>query len=576
MTRRRETPWVASSLVRVFGVRAAVLVAGLAAWGCGRGAEAAGDGPDSASSAVQMPAGASAECVLEDRCAVPARAVLVAMSDQMAIGASGKTGADRARAELMAAELRRRAWRTYHAASDAREAIEQYKQAARSPDTKVACEASLGALTLAAELEGDLTSANAAAYSGLKREPGGPCSEGLDKVVHELVAYRPAAERLAAIDEQLRRERAPAGPAADHDQGPVLSPTGAAGMGPARIERVESFGAKDAARVVIHLSGPAKFQVGHIAAKGSDEKARLYIDVARTSRGKVPQTRAVGGLVERVRVGSQGDATRVVLDLREAAWRRVFYLTEPFRIVADISKNAPAGEPGAADRPRAHRVERVVLDPGHGGNDPGAIGPGGLKEKDVTLDIAHRVAPILARELGIVTMVTRDADRYVALEERAARANAFHADLFVSIHCNASESPGGRGLQSYVLEGSRDDAALRVAARENATSANASSELASVVGDLRLGHLHGESLRLANLIQRATLASLSEQWGDTVNGGVKSAAFYVLVGAEMPSVLFEASFISNPVEESRLATAQYRQKLADGIANAIRAYREGR
>ena len=197
-----------------------------------------------------------------------------------------------------------------------------------------------------------------------------------------------------------------------------------------------------------------------------------------------------------------------------------------------------------------------------------------MKEKDVTLDIAHRVAPVLARELGIVTMLTRDVDRYVAWEERAARANAFHADLFVSIHCNASESPASRGVQSYVLDASRDESSQRVAAREN--MAPASAQIGDVVTDLRSGHLSGESVRLADLLQRTTMASLAERFGDTPNGGVKAAGFYVLLGAEMPSVLFEVSFISNPTEEARLATADYRQKIADGIANAVRAYRDGK
>jgi N-acetylmuramoyl-L-alanine amidase len=267
-----------------------------------------------------------------------------------------------------------------------------------------------------------------------------------------------------------------------------------------------------------------------------------------------------------------------VLDLNGQVWRRVFYLPEPFRIIADLATHAPKGEEGSTAGPaqRGKKLERVVVDPGHGGNDPGAIGPGGLKEKDVTLDIAHRVAPILARELGIVTMVTRDADRYVTLEERTARANAFHADLFVSIHCNASESAASRGIQSYVLDTSHDETAARVAARENATTGSANAQVGALVADLRLGHLSHESLRLANLIQKSAMASLSERYADTANGGVKSAGFYVLVGAEMPSVLFEAAFISNPVEETRLQTADFRQKIADGIANAIRAYQEGR
>lgn len=521
--------------------------------------------------------------MVDGTCELPARPEVVSLSDQHAIAASAKSGIDQARANRTAADLRRRSWRAYHVMADAREAVEQYKLAARSPDAKASCEASVAGLVLVTEIEGDLTGASAASYAASKKDPAGACASIFDQVVHDLAAFRPSPAKLAEIDEAARNAATGARDAAvgkADPEGPVITPGAGAKLGPSRIERIEAFGARDAARIVIHLSAPAMFQVGHIPSTGPGTNARLYIDLTRTSRGHVPLTRAVGGLVERVRLGNHQGSTRVVLDLSGQVWRRVFFLPEPFRIIADLATHPPTSEapasPNSAPGPRPSRVERVVIDPGHGGNDPGAIGPGGLKEKDVTLDIAHRAAPILSRELGIVTMITRDDDRYVPLEERAARANAFHADLFVSVHCNASESPASRGVQSYVLDASRDDIAARVAARENAASANAAAQLGSVVTDLRLGHLSGDSNRLANLLQRTTLASLSERYADTPNGGVKSAGFYVLLGAEMPSVLFEVSFISNPVEETRLQTADYRQKIADGIANAVRAYREGR
>jgi len=140
----------------------------------------------------------------------------------------------------------------------------------------------------------------------------------------------------------------------------------------------------------------------------------------------------------------------------------VFYLPEPYRIVIDIARHPP----GAASH--GHRViERVVLDPGHGGSDPGAIGPSGVREKDVTLDIARKIAPLLAKD-GVSVVLTREDDRFVPLEDRTARANAFGADLFVSIHCNAAENRGRHGVETYVLDTTKDDIASRVAARENA------------------------------------------------------------------------------------------------------------
>jgi N-acetylmuramoyl-L-alanine amidase len=226
-----------------------------------------------------------------------------------------------------------------------------------------------------------------------------------------------------------------------------------------------------------------------------------------------------------------------------------------------------------AHEPRA--IRRVVLDPGHGGHDPGAIGPGGLREKDVALDVAHRAAPLIARELGIATLLTRDGDHFVPLDERAARANAFHADLFVSIHCNASEDPNAAGVMTFVLDQGREELAHRVAARENAASSEAAAELANALSRVVDPRSLKASFMFAELLQRSSMASMRDRYPDVPNAGVKRAGFYVLAGARMPSALFETSFISNPVSERRLNTEDFRQKLADSIVNAIRAYRDG-
>jgi N-acetylmuramoyl-L-alanine amidase len=217
----------------------------------------------------------------------------------------------------------------------------------------------------------------------------------------------------------------------------------------------------------------------------------------------------------------------------------------------------------------------VVLDPGHGGNDPGATGPSGLREKDVTLDIAHRAAPLLARQLGVTTLLTRDGDVYVPLEERIARANSFLADLFISIHCNSSEDGGGSAVMTFVLDETREDSAMRLAARENAASPAAAAELANALSQLSdPDHARG-SLHFAGLLQRAAMSSLLTSYREVPDGGVKRAGFYVLAGARMPAVLFETSFISSLSGESRFNTADFRQRLADAIVNAVRAYREG-
>jgi N-acetylmuramoyl-L-alanine amidase len=355
--------------------------------------------------------------------------------------------------------------------------------------------------------------------------------------------------------------------------GPVVVPEKVATVdGPATLTSIERYGAKDAARVVVHVTRPTLFEVRSLEA-GANVGPRLVIDLARVTAKKM-EPLPVGGLVERVRVGAQPGGTRVVLDLNRAAYRRVFYLPEPFRLVIDVSKDAPPGMTAGAAGERS--VKRVVLDPGHGGNDPGATGPLGLREKDVTLDVAHRAAPLLARELGISTLLTRDSDVYVGLDERTARANAFGADLLISIHCNASEDGGGKGVMSFVLDASRDALSARVAARENAASAAAASELANALSATLDRGTVDHSERLATLLQRATLASLAPRYPDVPDLGVRRAGFYVLAGATMPAVLFETSFISNAPGEERLNTPDYRQKLADSIVNAVRAYREGR
>jgi N-acetylmuramoyl-L-alanine amidase len=248
----------------------------------------------------------------------------------------------------------------------------------------------------------------------------------------------------------------------------------------------------------------------------------------------------------------------------------VFYLPEPYRVIIDIARHPP----GATARGQ-RLVARVALDPGHGGSDPGAIGPSGVREKDVTLAIARKIAPVLARE-GMQVVLTRDDDRFVSLEERTARANSFGADLFVSVHCNAAENRGKRGVETYMLDTARDEMAGRIAARENATSAAAGAEIGSILASMRLADQSARSGRLADLVERAALASLRGTYPDAVDGGVHTAGFYVLVGARMPGVLFETSYISNAREEARLASDDYQQRLADGIVNAVKAYREGR
>jgi N-acetylmuramoyl-L-alanine amidase len=500
-----------------------------------------------------------------------ARPDAVARADAWAVLGSKQGGRAGAKFLLEAAQLRERIFRTDHRDADALEAIELYRQAAQSEST-VRCSAT----TSAALLEGELKAEPGLTFQALYRlalAPGSDeaCKQRTEVILNTLSAYRPLPALLAQID----RERGAPVPLAAHSPEPaasdgVIVPSLGAQRGPARVTRIERYAAADAARVVVYVTQATTYKVGFLD-EGS-KSPRLFVDIdGATYQGA--KAFDVGGLVARVRVGAEATRTRVVLDLNALAYRHVFYMPEPFRLVIDVSKDPPQRAQEVTRGPR--QVRRVVLDPGHGGHDPGASGPSGLREKDVTLDIAHRAAPLIARELGISTLLTRDGDDYVALDERTARANAFQADLFVSIHCNASEDGAGRGVMTFVLDDSRDAASTRLAARENDASAEAAAELAGALSRGGGNLSAGRSNHFAELLQRSAIASLSPSYGDIPNSGIKRAGFYVLAGARMPAVLFEASFISNSVGETRFNTGDFRQKIADAIVNAVRAYRDG-
>lgn len=511
--------------------------------------------------------------------ALPERAEAVATADAWAVEGSKQAGRVAAQRLLAAAALRERIYRVDHREADALEAIELYRQAGRS-EPSLRCSATTSAALLEGELRFDPSLAYQAAYRA-QLVPGADaaCKARVTAILTTLAAYRPLPTVLAQLDAEGAKAElvapsaapfaVPAGSGSPSDG--VIVPTLSAPRGAARVTKIERYGAPDAARVVVYVTEPATYKVGFLEAQG--QSPRLFVDIdGATYQGL--KSFDVGGLVARVRVGAEAKRTRVVLDLTASAYRHVFYMPEPFRLIIDVSKNGPPARTQDAEE-AAHgprKIARVVLDPGHGGHDPGASGPSGLREKDVTLDIAHRAAPLIARELGISTLLTRDSDDYVALDERTARANAFQADLFVSIHCNASEDGAGRGVMTFVLDDARDAASSRVAARENAASVEAAAELADA---LTRGDGANRSTHFAELLQRSAIASLAPSYGDIPNSGIKRAGFYVLAGARMPAVLFETSFISNPQGETRFNSGDFRQKIADAIVNAIRAYRDG-
>jgi N-acetylmuramoyl-L-alanine amidase len=217
-------------------------------------------------------------------------------------------------------------------------------------------------------------------------------------------------------------------------------------------------------------------------------------------------------------------------------------------------------------------VKKIVIDPGHGGKDPGAIAFG-LKEKDIVLNIAKKLVPVLEKELNCEVLLTRDQDVFISLEERTAIANSQNADLFVSLHINAHPSSKVRGLETYYLNLTTDAEAMRVAARENATSTHQMSDLQGILSDIMKNSKVRESSRLAQQVHNSILTKARNNgFSNIKNLGVKQAPFYVLIGAEMPAILIEIAFISNEEDVKNLQNVNFITMLTQEIAYGIRTY----
>jgi N-acetylmuramoyl-L-alanine amidase len=220
-------------------------------------------------------------------------------------------------------------------------------------------------------------------------------------------------------------------------------------------------------------------------------------------------------------------------------------------------------------------ASRIVIDPGHGGHDPGTIGRGGLEEKDLVLDVALRLEKMLRTELGTEVVMTRSTDVFVPLENRTAIANSRAADLFLSIHANSSRSPAARGIETYILNFAADPHAEEVAARENSISAATLRDLQGLVKAITLNNKIDESRDFASSIHEALVARVNAGHGGIQDRGVRTAPFYVLIGANMPSVLAEISFVSNPDDERLLRTPDHRDKIARSLFEGVKSYLEG-
>ncbi|RKG89947.1 N-acetylmuramoyl-L-alanine amidase [Corallococcus sp. CA053C] len=217
------------------------------------------------------------------------------------------------------------------------------------------------------------------------------------------------------------------------------------------------------------------------------------------------------------------------------------------------------------------KVRRVVIDPGHGGHDSGAVGKEGTKEKEVSLAISKKVADGL-REKGLEVVLTRDDDTFIRLEDRAKLANEAHGDLFISVHCNSAATHKLRGIETYTLNTSADRYSIRLAARENASSEKGISDLQFILADLATKANTEESSRLAKSVQHSLVTGLANKYDGIKDLGHKEALFYVLLGAKMPAILVETSFLSHVEDEKRLASERYQDEVAKNIVLGVEEF----
>jgi N-acetylmuramoyl-L-alanine amidase len=345
-------------------------------------------------------------------------------------------------------------------------------------------------------------------------------------------------------------------------------------VGNVSIPRVTltTYSSGDVLRVVLEASEKVPFKVFKEESRVTVHVPRDLVEVAftqeRPTGGIVDQIQYLGGKehvfgatlgkrFEQVKAYEQEAPTRLVLE----------FMAAPLPVRADKATPPPAAAPAEAPA-----VRTVVLDPGHGGEEVGAKGPGGALEKDVTLAIARKLRATLVNGFGLQVFLTRDRDQEVPLDERTAIANNYKADVFVSIHANASRAHGARGSEVYFLSyQASDDEARRMALMEGAAlpiaDAGQASDLAFILWDMAQAQHLEESSALASRIQEE-IAQVTGSEGR----GIKQAPFRVLVGAGMPAVLVELAFISNPDEEKLLTSEGHQGKLVAALAKGISRY----
>ncbi len=402
----------------------------------------------------------------------------------------------------------------------------------------------------------------------------------------------------------------------------ITVPARPAPAGRATLTSVQRAVLPDSVRITLELDREVSYREERL-----EDPARVFFDLkaAQAAPGLADKVFAYSDdIVQQVKIGRHPDSTlRVVLDLQSVRDYSVYTLYSPFRLVIDCERAKTTATPPIAKAPRSPAatppatpappppaapapasatplpatppppvtppsanaaggfsmsrqlglgVSRVVIDPGHGGHDPGAIGKG-LTEAELVLDVALRLERLLSNEPGLEVTLTRRTNVYIPLEERTAIANRQNADLFISIHANASSNKAATGVETYYLSFASSPEAEAVAARENSASERGMHHLPDIIKAITLNNKLDESRDLAGMVQEAMATRLRRTNKNLRSLGVKKAPFVVLIGAAMPSVLAEISFVTNPQELLLLKTAAYKDRIAEALEAAVLRYR---
>ncbi len=351
-------------------------------------------------------------------------------------------------------------------------------------------------------------------------------------------------------------------------------------------------------RVVVDIDNPVAYKKRLLKRDLKLKKpSRLFVDIynAWISKDIESSIPIKDGLLRRARAAQYNRKTvRVVLDIDNMEDFKIFHLYDPFRIVIDVQGKAEKIETlgkKAPEKPAEGQdiylnnekemslakqlglgVRSIVIDPGHGGKDPGAIGPNGLREKDVVLKLSKLLAHKIREDLHCETVLTRTEDMFLPLERRTAIANMEKADLFISLHTNAHKYRSAQGIETYFLNVALDEHSMNLAAKENATSKKNISDLQVILNDLMLNTKIFESRSLAKFVQQGLLGELRQGYKKVRDRGVRQAPFYVLIGAKMPAILVEIGYITNSIENNRLGSDKYLGRVAAGIVTGIDSY----